>query len=83
MLMSSIRIERLTTADVERARATSAGITVLFVPADMEDEHALEFYSALGGAPAPVTIFTFSDYQTRTMAYADGYAMAVLLISCA
>jgi aminoglycoside 3-N-acetyltransferase I len=47
-----------------RAQATSAGITVLFVPADNEDEHALDFYTALGGAPAPVTIFTFSDYET-------------------
>ncbi|MGZ9190541.1 MAG: GNAT family N-acetyltransferase [Nitrospira sp.] len=47
-----------------RAQATSAGITVLFVPADNEDDHALEFYRALGGAPAPVTTFTFSDDES-------------------
>jgi aminoglycoside 3-N-acetyltransferase I len=47
-----------------RAQATSAGIAALFVPADNEDEHALEFYSALGGAPASVTIFTFSDDES-------------------
>lgn len=44
-----------------RAQATAAGITVLFVPADNEDAHALDFYRALGGIPAPVTIFTFSS----------------------
>ena len=32
-----------------------------FVPADVEDEHALDFYRALGGAPADVTIFTFEQ----------------------
>jgi aminoglycoside 3-N-acetyltransferase I len=44
-----------------RTEAASAEITVLFVPADNEDEHALDFYKALGGVPAQVTIFTFSD----------------------
>lgn len=42
-----------------RAEAAAQGITVAFVPADNDDEHALEFYRALGGAAAPVTIFTF------------------------
>lgn len=42
-----------------RTQAAAAGITVSFVPADNDDDHALEFYRALGGAPAPVTIFTF------------------------
>jgi aminoglycoside 3-N-acetyltransferase I len=44
-----------------RAKAVVAGINVVFVPADNEDTHALDFYTALGGVPAPVTIFTFSD----------------------
>ena len=35
------------------------GIAVSFVPADNEDDHALEFYRAIGGEAAPVTIFTF------------------------
>jgi aminoglycoside 3-N-acetyltransferase I len=44
-----------------RSEAAAAGIGVMFVPADNEDTHALDFYRALGGVPAPVTIFTFSD----------------------
>ncbi len=40
--------------------AGDAGIHDLFVPADNEDTHALDFYRALGGAPLPVTFFTFS-----------------------
>jgi aminoglycoside 3-N-acetyltransferase I len=40
--------------------AALAGIATVFVPADDEDVHALAFYRALGGAPAPVTIFTFT-----------------------
>jgi aminoglycoside 3-N-acetyltransferase I len=44
-----------------RAEATAFGITVVFVPADNEDAHALDFYQALGGVATPVTIFTFSD----------------------
>jgi aminoglycoside 3-N-acetyltransferase I len=39
--------------------AAMAGIHVLFVPADNDDTHALEFYRALGGAASPVTFFTF------------------------
>lgn len=35
------------------------GIDVVFVPADDADTHALDFYRALGGAPSPVTFFTF------------------------
>jgi aminoglycoside 3-N-acetyltransferase I len=42
------------------AAAARAGIATVFVPADDEDAHALAFYRALGGEPAPVTIFTFS-----------------------
>lgn len=37
------------------------GIRVAFVPADNEDEHALDFYRAVGGEEAAVTIFTFDD----------------------
>jgi aminoglycoside 3-N-acetyltransferase I len=40
--------------------AGGARIDDLFVPADDEDTHALEFYRALGGVAAPVTFFTFS-----------------------
>jgi aminoglycoside 3-N-acetyltransferase I len=39
--------------------AAAAGAPVAFVPADVEDEHALAFYRALGGDPAPATIFSF------------------------
>lgn len=42
-----------------REQAAASGIKVMWVPADNEDTHALDFYRALGGAPAPVTIFTF------------------------
>ncbi|NIA70041.1 GNAT family N-acetyltransferase [Pelagibius litoralis] len=43
-----------------RHAAGAAGIQVVFVPADNEDLHALDFYRALGGEAAPVTIFTFT-----------------------
>ena len=42
-----------------RTQAAAQGITVVFVPADNEDTHALDFYQSLGGEPQPVTIFTF------------------------
>jgi aminoglycoside 3-N-acetyltransferase I len=32
----------------------------VFVAVDNDDAHALEFYRALGGAPAPVTVFSFT-----------------------
>ncbi|MBB4634848.1 GNAT family N-acetyltransferase [Longimicrobium terrae] len=44
-----------------RDQAAAAGIRVLFVPAEDEDEHALHFYRAVGGVPSPVTFFTFGD----------------------
>lgn len=44
-----------------RERASARGIGVVFVPADDEDTHALDFYRAIGGEAAPVTIFTFED----------------------
>ncbi len=43
-----------------RAQAAALGIREVFVPADTDDVHALDFYRALGGAPSPVTIFTFT-----------------------
>src|SRR5580704_10665489 len=49
---------RLVTALCEQA--SKCGIREVFVPADSDDVHALDFYRALGGAPSPVTIFTFS-----------------------
>jgi aminoglycoside 3-N-acetyltransferase I len=42
-----------------RELARGAGIDDLFVPADEQDAHALEFYRALGGVASPVTFFTF------------------------
>jgi aminoglycoside 3-N-acetyltransferase I len=47
-----------------RAHAAALGIGELFVPADNEDVHALDFYRAIGGAAAPVTIFTFTQPGT-------------------
>lgn len=43
-----------------RDSAAARGIRVLFVPADNEDPHALDFYRALGGTPSQVTVFTFT-----------------------
>jgi aminoglycoside 3-N-acetyltransferase I len=43
-----------------RSLAAAAGVPVVFVAADNEDTHALDFYRAVGGTPAPVTVFTFS-----------------------
>jgi aminoglycoside 3-N-acetyltransferase I len=42
-------------------QAAAAGIAELFVAADNEDTHALDFYRALGGAASPVTIFEFAS----------------------
>lgn len=39
--------------------AAALGIDTMFVPADDEDTHALDFYRAIGGEPSPVTFFTF------------------------
>lgn len=45
--------------DATKAAAAEAGIDVVFVAADDEDEHALDFYRALGGRPGPATFFDF------------------------
>lgn len=47
-----------------RERAAAAGIRELFVPADNDDLHALDFYRALGGAASAVTFFNFADRDT-------------------
>ena len=44
-----------------REEASKLGVWDVFVPADDEDEHALDFYRSLGGEPVKVTIFTFSE----------------------
>lgn len=44
-----------------REASNVAGIADVFVPVDNDDLEALEFYRALGGAPSPVTIFTFNS----------------------
>ena len=43
-----------------RSAAAQMGISEVFVAADNEDEHALDFYRAEGAAGTPVTIFSFS-----------------------
>jgi len=42
-----------------RTAAARAGMGDLFVPADNDDTHALDFYRRLGGAASAVTFFTF------------------------
>jgi len=39
--------------------ASEQGISTMFVAADNEDVHAIDFYKALGGTDSPVTMFTF------------------------
>jgi aminoglycoside 3-N-acetyltransferase I len=39
--------------------AATSGADTVIVPADKEDEHALEFYRAVGGTPSDVTFFTW------------------------
>jgi aminoglycoside 3-N-acetyltransferase I len=46
-----------------RTAAAHACIRDVFVPADDEDEHALDFCRAQGGVPSPVTFFTFAARQ--------------------
>lgn len=52
-------IGRLLMAAV-REEARTQGIHEMFVPADNEDEHAIDFYHAIGGEASAVTFFTFS-----------------------
>lgn len=46
--------------DELRVAAAERGIHEVFVPADNEDQGALEFYRAQGAAASPVTFFTFT-----------------------
>jgi aminoglycoside 3-N-acetyltransferase I len=39
--------------------ASCVGIHEVFLSADNEDLHALDFYQAVGGIPSPVTLFSF------------------------
>ena len=48
-----------------REIAAAHGIHDLFVPADDDDAHALEFYRALGATASPVTLFAFSPEQDQ------------------
>jgi len=43
-----------------RAEAAAQGILEVFVAADDDDIHALDFYRATGGVASPVTMFTYS-----------------------
>jgi aminoglycoside 3-N-acetyltransferase I len=42
-----------------RKHCREQSVDAVFVPADDEDPHALDFYKAIGGNPSPVTFFTF------------------------
>ena len=44
-----------------RNEASSQGIEVVFVLADNEDAHALDFYRASGASGSPVTLFEWDD----------------------
>jgi aminoglycoside 3-N-acetyltransferase I len=44
-----------------RQAAAREAITNVFVDAENEDTHALDFYRGIGGAAAPVTQFTFGS----------------------
>lgn len=46
-----------------REQAAVQDIQTVFVPADNDDVHALDFYQALGGMPSGVTVFTFSEEE--------------------
>ena len=44
-----------------RTMAAEAGITEVFVPADEEDTHALEFYRSLGASESPTSFFSWGS----------------------
>jgi aminoglycoside 3-N-acetyltransferase I len=44
-----------------RNSAAESGVVNVFVAADNDDVHALDFYRALGGNASPVTLFTFAQ----------------------
>ncbi|MEL6373415.1 MAG: GNAT family N-acetyltransferase [Pseudomonadota bacterium] len=45
-----------------RSLAAAEGIATTWVPAEDEDDHALDFYRSIGGNPSSVTIFTFENH---------------------
>lgn len=47
-----------------REIAGAQGVCELFVVADEDDVHALDFYRAVGGDAAPVTMFSFSAVRS-------------------
>jgi aminoglycoside 3-N-acetyltransferase I len=47
-----------------RADAAAVGCQDVFVAADEEDRHALDFYRALGGTASPVFLFTFTPLSS-------------------
>ena len=47
--------------DTLKKLAAEADIKTMWVPAENDDPHALEIYTAIGGSPTAVTIFTFSS----------------------
>jgi aminoglycoside 3-N-acetyltransferase I len=44
-----------------RSEAAAQNISMVFVPAEDEDTHALDFYRAIGGVATKVTIFEFGE----------------------
>lgn len=44
-----------------RAHARARGLAATFLFADDEDLHAIDFYRAIGGRAAPVTMFTWDE----------------------
>ena len=44
-----------------RAAAAESGIAVAFVPAEADDQPAIDFYRALGGSVSEVAFFVFGD----------------------
>jgi hypothetical protein len=57
---SAAKNQRESLNDAWRTAAAAAGIQLVLVAAHDDDGHALDFYRAVGGAPSPVTFFTFS-----------------------
>lgn len=52
--------------EVLREQTRAAGIDTVFVPADNDDAHALDFYRSIGATGSAVTIFGFDSTQHPT-----------------
>ena len=48
-----------------RSDAAQSGIAEMWVPAENEDGHAVEFYRRTGGRPQGVTVFTYDTGSPR------------------